>query len=199
MFLQRIMQSIINRFPTIKSAKHQAILAIGCMALFVVPALLVKTTSSINRVPVLTWTDAQNIVPASLIKSALRENSTGDVEAKSIKVLQLPSQGAGKLYIFDFQSPQLCGTGGCVYPVYQQSGKLLLSLIANPNLPKGEVLIRPDDTVRNGFSCLVITQTTSIEGMVSRSQYCYQGKGFFKFNEALTKVGENFVWKVGQS
>jgi len=193
------MQSIINRFPTIKSAKHQTILAIGCMALFVVSALLVKATSSINRVPVLTWTDAQNIVPASLIKKALRENSTGDVEAKSIKVLQVPSQGAGKLYIFDFQSPQLCGANGCVYPVYQESGKLLLSVIANPNLPKGEVLIRASDTVRNGFSCLVITQNTSIEGMVSRSQYCYQGAGFVKFNEALTKVGENFVWGVGQS
>ncbi|MBD2604769.1 histidine kinase [Scytonema hofmannii FACHB-248] len=186
------MQSIINRFSTIKSTKNQVILAIGCMALFVVPALLVKATSSRNRVLVLTWTDAQNIVPASLIKRALRENSTGDVEAKSIKVLQVPSQGAGKLYIFDFQLPQLCGTNGCVYPVYQESGKLVLSVIVNPNLPKGEVLIRADNTVQNGFSCLVITQTTSIEGMVSRSQYCYQGAGFVKLNEALTKVGENF-------
>ncbi|MCV3215621.1 hypothetical protein OGM63_19240 [Plectonema radiosum NIES-515] len=186
------MQSIINRFPTIKSVKHQTILAIGCIALFVVPALLMKATSLKNDGKTLTWTDTQNIVPASLIKRALRENSIGDVEAKSIKVLQVPSQGAGKLYIFDFQSPQLCGAVGCVYPVYQESGKLLLSVIANPNLPKGEVLIRADNTVQNGFSCLVITQTTSIEGMVSRSQYCYQGAGFVKLNEALTKMGENF-------
>lgn len=193
------MQSIINRFPTIKSAKHQTILAMVCMALFVVTVLLMKATSLKNGGTILAWTDAQNIVPASLIKRAFRENSTSDVEAKSIKVLQVPSQGVGKLYIFDFQSPQLCGANGCVYPVYQESGKLLLSVIANPNLPKGEVLIRASDTVRNGFSCLVITQTTSTEGMVSRSQYCYQGAGFVKLNEALTKMGENFVWGVGQN
>lgn len=199
MFLEKIMQSIINHFPTIESAKNQVIIAIGCMALFVVPALFVKATSLKNGGRILTWTDAQNILPASLIKRALRENSTSDVEAKSIKVLQVPSQGAGKLYIFDFQSPQLCGANGCVYPVYQESGKLVLSVIVNPNLPKGEVLIRADNTVQNGFSCLVITQTTSIEGMVSRSQYCYQGAGFVKLNEALTKVRENFVWGVGQS
>lgn len=194
------MQSILNRFPNIKSSKHQAILlTIACIALFVVPALLVKATSSKNSVRVLTWTSAGDIAPASLIERALRQNSIGGVEAKAIKVLQVPSHGAGKLYIFDFQSPQLCGTGGCIYPVYQESGKLVLSVIANPNLPKGEMLIRADDTVRNGFSCLVITQSTPTSSMVSRSQYCYQGAGFVKFNEALTGVGENFVWGVGKS
>ncbi|MDF5724427.1 MAG: histidine kinase [Rhizonema sp. PD37] len=192
------MQAILNRVPNIKSPKYQAILfMIVCIALFVVPALLVNQTSSTNSVR--PWTVAQDIAPASLIERALRQNSIGGVEAKSIKVLQVPSHGAGKLYIFDFQSPQLCGAGGCIYPVYQESGKLVLSIIANPNLPKGEMLIRADDTVQNGFSCLVITQSTHTEGMVSRSQYCYQGTGFVKFNEALTKVGENFVWGVAKS
>lgn len=169
------MQSILNCFPNLKFLKYQPILAIGCIALFVVTALFVKATSSKKGGQSLTWTDARDIAPASLIERALRQNSIGGVEAKSIKVLQVPSHGAGKLYIFDFQSPQLCGVGGCIYPVYQESGRLVLSVIANPNLPKGEVLIRADDTVRNGFSCLVITQSTSTEGMVSRSHYCYQG------------------------
>ncbi|KAB8313897.1 histidine kinase [Tolypothrix campylonemoides VB511288] len=185
------MQLKVNRFPNIKYSKIQAILAIICIALFVVTALFVKATSSKKGGQSLTWTDARDIAPASLIERASRQNSIGGVEAKSIKVLQVPSHGAGKLYIFDFQSPQLCGVGGCIYPVYQESGKLVLSVIANPNLPKGEVLIRADDTVQNGFSCLVITQSTSTEGMVSRSHYCYQGAAFVKFNEALTKVGEN--------
>ena len=192
------MQSIVNRFLNIKSPKRQAILlTIACIVLFIITALLVKKTLSTNSVG--TWTAAQDITPVSLIQRALRQNSIGGVEAKSIKVLQVPSHGAGKLYIFDFQSSQLCGAGGCIYPVYQESGKLFLSVIANPNLPKGEMLIRADDTVQNGFSCLVITQSTHTEGMVSRFQYCYQGAGFVKFNEALTEVGENFVWGVAKS
>lgn len=193
------MQSILNRFPNIKSPKQQVVLAIGCMALFVVSALLVKATSSKKGGRSLTWTAASDIAPRSLIETALRQNSIAGVEAKSIKVLQIPSRGAGKLYIFDFQSPQLCGAGGCIYPVYQESGKLVLSVIANPNLPKGEVLIRADGMEQNGFPCFVITQSTSTEGMVSRSQYCYQGREFVKLNEALTRVGENFVWGVGKS
>ncbi len=192
------MQAILNRFPNIKYPKRQVILlTIAGIVLFVVSALLVKETSSTNSVR--PWTDAQHIAPVSLIERALRQNSMSGVEAKSIKVLQVPSHGAGKLYIFDFQSPQLCGAGGCIYPVYQESGKLVLSVIANPNLPKGEMLIRADDTVQNGFPCLVITQSAHTEGMVSRFQYCYQGAGFVKFNEALTEVGENFVWGVGKS
>ena len=192
------MQAILNRFPNIKSHKYQAILfTIVCIALFVVHAFLVKETSSTNSVR--PWTAAQDVTPGSLIQRALRQNSIGGVEAKSINVLQVPSHGAGKLYIFDFQSPQLCGAGGCIYSVYQESGKLVLSVIANPNLPKGEMLIRADDTVQNGFPCLVITQSAHTEGMVSRFQYCYQGAGFVKFNEALTQVGENFIWRMGKS
>jgi hypothetical protein len=102
--------------------------------------------------------------------------------------MQIPSSGSGKVYIFDFRSSQLCGTGGCVYPMYHERGKLLLLLIANPNLPPKEDLIKISDTVNQGFPCLVITQNTTIYNMVSHIQYCYESGKYARFNESLTSI-----------
>ena len=166
------MYSRINWFPIVKSPYHQVLLALGCVGLFVVPALLVRMTSHSSKGSEQVWMPAKAIAPASFIQKAITQNSTGGVEVNKVKVFQLPNRGRGKLYIFDFQSPQLCGAGGCLYAVYHESGTILLRAIADPKLPKGEALFKVDDVVRNGFSCLVITQTTTTAQMVSRTQYC---------------------------
>jgi hypothetical protein len=202
------MQSIINRFPVVKSPYRQALLAMGCMGLFVVPALFVRVTSHSRKGSEQVWMPASaiakrccvrpwrlplgeaQIAPASLIQTAITQNSTGGVDADKVKVLQVPNQGKGRLFIFDFQSVQLCGAGGCLYAIYQESGNLLLTVLADPKLPKGEALFKVDDVVRNGFSCLVITQTTTSVQTVLRTQYCYQGTGFVRVNEVLTQVGQ---------
>jgi hypothetical protein len=135
---------------------------------------------------------ASAIAPASLIQTAISQNSTGGVNLDKVKVLQVPNQGKGRLFIFDFQSVQLCGAGGCLYAIYHESesGNLLLTVLADPKLPKGEALFKVDDVVRNGFSCLVITQTTTSAQTLSRTQYCYQSIGFVRVNEVLTQVGQ---------
>ena len=187
------MQLIFRYFPNLKYPNFQVIVAISGLVLFVVPALLLKSNfSKKSHAP--TWQDASDIAPPSLVKKALSFDSTGKIDDKSIKVMQIPSQGSGHLYIFDFRSPQLCGVGGCVYPVYHESGKLVLQLIANPNLPPEEQLFRTSDTVIGEFPCLVVTQTTATENMVSRTQYCYQSGRFVRFNEAFSVVGQDFMW-----
>ncbi len=187
------MQLIFRYFPNLKYPKSQVIVVISGLVLFVVSALLLKSNfSKKSHAP--TWQDASDIAPPSLVKKALSFDSTGKIDDKSIKVMQIPSRGSGQLYIFDFRSPQLCGIGGCVYLVYHESGKLLLQLIANPNLPPEEQLFRISDTVIDEFPCLVVTQTTATENMVSRTQYCYQSGRFVRLNEAFSVVGQDFMW-----
>lgn len=187
------MQLIFKQFPNLKYPKAQVIVVISCLVLFVVSALLVKFNfSKKSHAPI--WQDARNSAPPSLVKKVLSFDSTGRIDDKSIKVMQIPSQGSGHLYIFDFRSPQFCGVGGCVYPVYHESGKLLLQLIASPNLPPKEELFRTSDTVINKFPCLVVTQTTATENMVSRTQYCYQSGRFVRLNEAFSVVKHDFLW-----
>jgi hypothetical protein len=191
------MQPKLRIYPKFKFYKYQVILVIGCIASFVIPALVLKLNLLQNsRVP--TWKDAKDNVPQSLVKKALSFDSTGRVDEKSVKVMQIPSQGAGTLYIFDFRSPQLCGINGCVYEVYHETGKLLLQLIANPNLPPKENLIQVANTVHQGFPCLIFTQNTTTENMVSRTLYCYQGERYVRFNQALTTAGVNFTWREGK-
>jgi hypothetical protein len=182
------MQSLLRKHP-----KYEAILMIGCVVFFVLTGFFLKIFLSPHS-RTLTWENVGDNTPKSLIEKVLSIGFTSKVDQKSIKVIRIPSQGAGTLYIFDFRSSQLCGVGGCIYPVYHESGKLLLQLIANPHLPPQEKLIQVADIVRQGFPCLVVTQNTTTQNMVSRSLYCYQGDQYVRFNEILTSAGVNFDW-----
>jgi hypothetical protein len=191
------MQPILRIYPKFKIFKYQVILVIGIVTSFVLVALIVKLKLLYSsNAP--TWKNAKDNAPQSVVKKALSFDSTLRIDEKSVKVVPMPSQNAGTLYIFDFRSPQLCGIGGCLYEVYHESGKLLLQLIANPNLPPKENLIAFADTESQGFPCLIFTQNTTSENMVSRTLYCFQGEKYVRFNQALTSVGVNFTWREGK-
>jgi hypothetical protein len=180
------MQLILNKFASLKSFKYQAILASASVVILLGTAFLLRANLANNN-RTATWRTAKEIAPPFLIKKVLFLNSIARIDDKSIKVMQIPSQGAGDLYIFDFRSPQLCGIAGCLYLVYHESGKLLLPLIANPNLPPKEELIRTSDTIAGEFPCLVVTQPTANENMISHTKYCYQNGRFIRLNEDFSK------------
>lgn len=193
------MQQFFRQYSKLQLSKNQAISKMQCgyaIALILCVAFIVVNVSISNvnslknsRAP--TWESAEDSTPKPLLKKVLSQDSIRYIHVSSIKVMQVSSQGTGNLYIFDFRSPQLCGTGGCFYSVYNESGKPLLELIANPNLPLQENLIQVSNTVNQGFPCLVITQNTAIVNIVSRTQYCYQGRSYVRFNQALNAVGTN--------
>ena len=199
MSLNLIMQQFFRQYYKLQLSKTQAISKIQCgyaIALilciaFVVLNLSISNVNSFKNSRALIWKNAEETTPQSLLKKILFQDSIGHINISSIKVIQVPTQGTGNLYIFDFRSPQLCGAGGCFYSVYNESGKPLLELIANPHLPPKENLIQVTNTVHQSFPCLVITQNTAMENIVSRTQYCYQGKSYVRFNQALTAVGTN--------
>ena len=176
------MQPILKYYSAFKFSKYQ-VLAVGVFVLFCILIFVKLNLTNLSRPP--TWKNAQENAPKFLIKKALSFTNSSIVDEQSILVMQIPSSGSGKVYIFDFRSSQLCGASGCIYPVYDEAGNLLLQLIANPNLPPKEDLIQMDNTVNQGFPCLVITQNTITFNTVSRSQYCYQGGKYVRFNETL--------------
>ncbi|MBW4559175.1 MAG: histidine kinase [Trichormus sp. ATA11-4-KO1] len=179
------MQLRLDKLVTLKYFKYKSLLAsVSVLTLLVITFLLKANLSNSRRTE--TWNNAKEITSPFLLKKALSFNSTGRIDSKSIKVMPVPSQGGGNLYIFDFRSPQLCGIGGCLYLVYHESGKLVFSLIAHQNLPPKEEVIRTSDTIANEFPCLVVTQPTANENIVSRTDYCYQGEGFIRFNQVFS-------------
>ena len=103
--------------------------------------------------------------------------------------MQIPTQGAGSLYIFDYGAPQLCGTAGCLYSVYNSEGKTLLEFIANRNLPVGEKLVEVSKTVNQAFPCLTITQRTNTDKLLSQTEFCYQQNQYIALNKSF--ISEN--------
>jgi hypothetical protein len=137
------------------------------------------------------WQDAENLAPKALLKTVLSQKLIRNLDISSIKVLKILSRSAVTLYIFDYRSPQLCGAGGCLYSVYNESGNMLLEFIANPYLPQKENLIQATDIDNSGFPCLIIIQPTSKVNIVSRTRYCHHKDKYIRLNQGLTEVGNN--------
>jgi hypothetical protein len=162
-------------------------------AIAAILSLRLSLNSSSNKSSTTTWKIAKDTVAAPLLKKVLSSASTLQIDEKSVKVMQIPSQGAGNIFVFDFHSPQLCGTAGCLYQVYHESGRLLLSVMANRNLPPNEELIRVSSSTYQAFPCLVLTQITEMENMVSRNDYCFNSGEYTRMNETWTAVGADFL------
>ena len=134
---------------------------------------------------IITWKNADEVVPKPLIKKVFTQKATRYLDISSIKVMQIPSQGAGNLYIFDYGSPQMCGVGGCLYAVYNSYGQTLLEFIANPKLPKSQKLIKVGENFNQGFPCLTITQGTNTDKLLSQTEFCYQNGHYVRLNKSF--------------
>ena len=143
---------------------------------------------------VISWGSANSVAPVKVVRAALAQNylplkTQKPLDENQVKALKVPSLGAETLYVIDFNSPQLCGNGGCLYAVYTQQGKSVMRLLLNPKLPNKTPLFAVSEQTRNGFYCLVVAQSTGEEDTVSRGRYCYEGTGFTLVNSSITKGG----------
>ncbi|MDY6897589.1 MAG: histidine kinase [Cyanobacteriota bacterium] len=132
-----------------------------------------------------TWENADEVIPKPLLKKVVTKKSTRYLDISLIKVMQIPTQGAGNLYIFNYGSPQLCGAAGCLYSVYNDSGKLLLEFIAHSQIPKSQKLIKVGENVNQGFPCLNITQFTDTDKLLSQTEFCYQNDDYVRLNKSF--------------
>jgi hypothetical protein len=177
----------IGKASSIKLENYRLIFFIAAVAF--IASFLIAYLSPNRKIT--GWQDAENIAPQSLLKTVLSQKAIQNLDVSSIKVLKIPSRAAGNLYIFDYRSPQLCGAGGCLYSVYNESGNMLLEFIANPYLPQKENLIQATDIDNSGFPCLIITQPTSKANIVSRTRYCHHKDKYIRLNQGLIEVGNN--------
>ncbi len=184
MFIKLIMQSNIYSFYKIRLSKSKIIVLIICI---IVMTLTVSTLykSLFKNHSITTWENVDEVVPKPLLKKVVSKKSTRYLNISSIKVMRIPSQGAGNLYLFDYGSPQLCGSAGCLYSVYDDSGKLLLEFIAHSQIPKSQKLIKVGENVNQGFPCLNITQFTDTDKLLSQTKFCYQNGHYVRLNKSF--------------
>lgn len=141
----------------------------------------------------LNWQNA-NAVPKSLLLSATTQNTTlPSTQIDSIKVAVIPTRRKNHLYIFNFNSPNLCGELGCLYAGYlnnAQGSKQVFKLYLQPNVLPGKHLITlMNDNSKNslGLPCLnaqqVLNNTT-----LQMLTYCFDGNDYQPVENTLIKV-----------
>ena len=169
---------------------------ISCIILFFIsaPILLwmLKTPSSNKKVKDFeyNWQNAVDVVPQSLlaqVKSSLPETK---LDKKSIKVLKISLDSGGELFVFDYRSPKLCGVGGCLYEVYHSEGERFLQIIADPKLPASQKFLHVKNYTFMPFPCLIFTQKTNMNSMLSLNKYCFDLGRYTHFHETWTPIGK---------
>jgi hypothetical protein len=115
------------------------------------------------------FAEAHRVAPSVLINKVIAENyaSTNPITPKALKI-----DGENSIYIFDFNTPDLCGVGGCLYVGYVPDGTRVLSLYLK-ELPKNVKLVSASG-VENHYPCLAISQADS-KNRIVKIRYCYQG------------------------
>ncbi|MEL6382871.1 MAG: hypothetical protein AAFQ89_10430 [Cyanobacteria bacterium J06626_18] len=147
---------------------------------------------------------AHTVVPKRLLNQAIAENyldpGNDPLDQKTIEVMKVSGQSGPTFYIFDFQTPKLCGIAGCLYSIYTRKGDRALSLFLHTNLPKGVPLFQAESQTSSGLSCLLVRQPDPAADLqnpatVIATQYCYQhGTQEFisqvQYQEQILRPGE---------
>jgi hypothetical protein len=115
-------------------------------------------------------------VPDAVQKSI---SDIGGLDISNTLVLIIPGKKESN-YLVNPNSQTFCGSGGCLYNLYNESGKLILSLLLDASLPKGF-----DSLVVSGLDkekeCFDILQAVS-DSAIARNEFCKQGEEFFLMN-----------------
>ncbi|MBD0362472.1 MAG: hypothetical protein ICV55_06805 [Coleofasciculus sp. C3-bin4] len=121
------------------------------------------------------FVDARKVAPNSLIRQAISDNyltSNGTIFPQVLKL-----NGEKELYIFDFNTRELCGAMGCLYAVYTREGKRVLSVYLKSGFPNKKMKLFSADGVENKFPCLLTKQFDEAHQKIVATRYCYQGNG----------------------
>jgi len=167
----------------LRQRKRRFYWVIGGISLFVgivfcLLMLLPKST------PTAGWQPAKQVVrDKELLEKVLKENTVNLDYSLAIENVLAFKQG--KLYLFDFNHPALCGQAGCLYAAYTEAGERVLSLLLNPELPEGIELLSVPDKERNKLPCLLVNQLTT-ENQILQSLYCYEnGAKLVQVNQSI--------------
>lgn len=153
-----------------------------------------------------TWQSATVAAPQELLRLVVKQNypvAENATPLKQIQVLPIHTD-SNPLYIFDFNNPELCGRGGCLFAVYTATGKSVLRLLLSPLSSLNVPLFSVSSQTLSGYPCLIISQPISQnqsnqlfssmlnkgdnpQPLISQNLYCYSREEFTLFNHWITE------------
>lgn len=144
------------------------------------------------------WQPASRVLPQRVLEQAIKDNATVEpAEAKALfdqaLAWSVPG-GQQRLVLINYNTPLLCGVGGCLYTglIQDQSDKEkwkdVLSMRIKPEVPKGVRLVEGAKFSENySFApCLKVNQVEV--AMLRTNTLCLQGDSYKMAASKLTPI-----------
>ena len=186
----------IPRFPPRKIVLLVRYFHLTLATLLLLSTLLLNgcTTYSNARSTDVSWRSS-NAAPSQFLSQAMSENTNQPAsEFNQVLVASIPTQDKGKqLYIFNYNTPTLCGKFGCLYAAYLDEGqgkyKQVWGSYLHSELPPGKSLISVSAAdARVPLPCLVVQQITK-QGL-QKITYCFNGINYQPTESTIFKLPE---------
>ncbi|NJL35436.1 MAG: hypothetical protein HC840_02045 [Leptolyngbyaceae cyanobacterium RM2_2_4] len=155
-------------------------------SLFLLLSVLIGAAGCSSSAATVPWREAAAVVPEAVIEQVIQTNIDMDVaQAKETLLAWTVDGKEGKLTLFNFNTPNLCGALGCLYTGYwlreNQSAVEVFQNYLNPNLPSNKPLFQVGEDRGQVLPCLKVLQMQGDslrDGKAERLRqlnYCFNG------------------------
>lgn len=145
-------------------------------SLFLLLSIFIGVAGCSSSTAIVPWQKAIAVVPEAVIEQVIQTNTDLDVAQAKETLLAWSVDGKeGKLTLFNFNTPNLCGALGCLYTGYwlreNQSAVEVFQNYLNPNLPANKPLIQVGDDRGQALPCLEVLQMAG--DRLRQLNYCF--------------------------
>jgi hypothetical protein len=162
------------------------------LSIFLLLSVLIGLGGCSLNAATVNWDKAKNIVPAAVLEEVITKNTILNPKAVAQDVLTWNVQGKdGKLTIFDFNTPEVCGALGCLYTGYwfrdnQPITQVFLSYL-HPNIPQNQHLFQVGE-YRNQLPCFKVMQIEN--NQLRQLNFCFNGNNYQLADNELFAIDE---------
>lgn len=197
-YSQRFLQDNLASKPPDNSKPPMSFLFIGRwfrfgVMLFLLLSVLLGTVGCSTNAATIPWSVATKVVPVETVQAVITENSELNPQSAVSNVLAWTVDGqVGKLVVFSFNNPGVCGNEGCLYVAYlirkDATPVRVFSSYLNPNLPRNKLLLQvaDDPTKSSGLLCLQVQQP--LGDNIRQLVFCFNGREYQLAKSSLIEV-----------
>ncbi|MGK7875385.1 MAG: hypothetical protein AB4426_19420 [Xenococcaceae cyanobacterium] len=174
---------------------------LGLILFVVISTMLGITGCSRPTVTSVAWQKATHLSDQETLKQIVESHTSDSPEPTEVTVNRMgvwTHQGElGTLKIYDFNTPNLCGSLGCLYVGYLEPagtdspgfGKEVFTAYLDPNLEPDTPLfqVKQEDTAMldRGLPCLLLNQLEGGGDHLRKIEYCFNGRSYQLTEERL--------------
>ncbi|MGB3263929.1 MAG: hypothetical protein WBA89_08215 [Microcoleus sp.] len=163
------------------------------VVLFLLLSMMLGTAGCTASATTISWTPATRLIPVENVQGIVAENSELNPQDSASNVLAWAVNGqAGRLVIFNFNSPGVCGAGGCLYAGYLFRKNVppnrVFASYLNENLPPNKPLLQvvTDPSKTSNLPCLQVQQPS--QNGIRQLFYCFNGRQYQLANSSLIEL-----------